>query len=123
VLCVDAIQFAAQPEAAYTEMRRILAPGGRAVLTGWEPRDPGDERLPARLARVDLAAGLSGAGFGEVQVRDRPDWRAGERAMWAEVAALDPGTDPGLIAFREEALQAPMIDELTRRVMATATAP
>ena len=39
------------------------------------------------------------------------------------VAALDPGTDPGLIAFREEALQAPMIDELTRRVMATATAP
>ena len=80
-------------------------------------------RTGARLARVDLAAGLSGAGFGEVQVRDRPDWRAGERAMWAEVAALDPGTDPGLIAFREEALQAPMIDELTRRVMATATAP
>src|SRR5215472_835324 len=28
VLCVDAIQFAAQPAAAYRELARILAPGG-----------------------------------------------------------------------------------------------
>src|SRR5216684_4486061 len=49
VLCVDAIQFAPQPDAAYREIRRILAPGGRAVLTNWEPREPGDERLPARI--------------------------------------------------------------------------
>ena len=80
-------------------------------------------RTGARLARVDLAAGLSGAGFGEVQVRDRPDWRARERAMWQEAAALDPSTDPALISFHEEALRSPLIDELTRRVMATATAP
>src|SRR5216684_2420497 len=53
VLCVDAIQFAPQPDAAYREIRRILAPGGRAVLTCWEPRDRGDERLLARLRHVD----------------------------------------------------------------------
>jgi SAM-dependent methyltransferase len=123
VLCVDAIQFAPEPQAAYQEIRRILAPGGRAVLTCWEPHEPGDERLPARLRHVDLAAGLAAAGFGDVEVRDRPRWRARERAMWEEAAALDPGDDPALISFHNEALRAPLISERTRRVMATATAP
>jgi SAM-dependent methyltransferase len=123
VLCVDAIQFAPEPAAAYQEIRRILAPGGRAVLTCWEPHEPGDERLPARLRHVDLAAGLTAAGFGEVEVRDRPPWRDRERAMWAEAAALDPGDDPALTSFHDEALRAPVVIELTRRVMATATAP
>jgi SAM-dependent methyltransferase len=122
VLCVDAIQFAPRPAAAYAEIRRILAPGGRAVLTCWEPRDPGDERLPARLRRVDLGAGLTAAGFGEVEVRDRPGWRDAERAMWVEAAALDPGEDPALISFHDEGARAPRVIELTRRVMATATA-
>lgn len=123
VLCVDAIQFAPEPQDAYQEIRRILAPGGRAVLTCWEPHEPGDERLPARLRHVDLAAGLTAAGFGEVEVRDRPPWRARERAMWAEAAALDPGDDPALASFHNEALRSPVVIELARRVMATATAP
>jgi len=93
------------------------------VLTCWEPHEPGDERLPARLRHFDLAAGLTAAGFGEVEVRDRAPWRAGERAMWAEAAALDPGDDPALVSFHDEALRSPIVIELTRRVMATATAP
>ncbi len=40
VVCVDAIQFAEEPSAAYAELRRVLAPGGRAVLTCWEPVHP-----------------------------------------------------------------------------------
>src|SRR6266568_889086 len=123
VLCVDAIQFAPRPEAAYREIRRILAPGGRAVLTCWEPREPGDERLPARLRQVGPGAGLTAAGFTDVEVFDRPGWRDRERAMWAEAAALDPGEDQALISFHNEALRAPLVLELTRRVMATATAP
>jgi len=123
VLCVDAIQFAPQPGAAYREIRRILASGGRVVLTNWEPREPGDDRLPARLRHVDLRAGLAGAGFTDIEVRERPGWRDQERAMWAEAAALDPGDDPALRAFHEEALRAPLIMDLTRRVMASATAP
>jgi ubiquinone/menaquinone biosynthesis C-methylase UbiE len=66
VLCVDAIQFAEQPAAAYEEMRRVLVPGGRAVLTCWEPVDPADAGLPDRLRAVDLRGGLTGAGFGQV---------------------------------------------------------
>src|SRR5215471_16928222 len=48
VLCVDAIQFAPEPQAAYQEIRRILAPSGRAVLTCWEPREPGAGLVPQR---------------------------------------------------------------------------
>lgn len=123
VLCVDAIQFAPQPDAAYREIRRILAPGGRAVLTNWEPREPGDERLPARIRQVGLRAGLAAAGFGDIEVLERPGWRDRERAMWKQAAALDPGDDPALRAFHEEGVRSLPILDLTRRVMATATAP
>jgi SAM-dependent methyltransferase len=123
VLCVDAIQFAPQPDAAYREIRRILAAGGRVVLTCWEPHHPGDERLPARLRHVDLRAGLAGAGFADIEVRERPGWRDQERAMWKEAAALDPGDDPALRAFHEEGVAAPLKMDLTRRVMTSATAP
>ena len=123
VLCVDAIHFAPQPAAAYHEIRRILTSGGRVVLTNWEPVHLGDERLPERLRQVDLQAGLTAAGFEEVEVRDRPGWRAREHAMWEEAAALDPGDDPALRSFHDEGVRALDIFDLVRRVMATATAP
>jgi ubiquinone/menaquinone biosynthesis C-methylase UbiE len=63
VLCTDAIQFSDDPSAAYREIRRILKAGGRVALTCWEPVDRDDERLPVRLRRVDLTAGLAEAGF------------------------------------------------------------
>jgi SAM-dependent methyltransferase len=123
VLCIDAIQFAEQPDAAYGEVRRVLAPGGRAVLTCWESVDPDDERVLARLRRADLGAGLTAAGFGTVEVRERPGWRASERAMWEEAAAIDPGDDPALQSFRDEGVRSLATFGLIRRVMASATAP
>jgi SAM-dependent methyltransferase len=122
-VCVDAIQFAEPQDAAYRELRRVLAPGGRAVLTCWESLDRDDERLPRRLRRVDLGAGLAAAGFGHVEVRDRPGWRARERAMWQEAAALDPGDDPVLRSFHDEGVRSLETFDLQRRVMATAIAP
>jgi len=122
VLCVDAIQFAPRPDAAYREMRRVLAPGGRVVLTCWEPVNPDDERVPDRLRRVSLRAGLAAAGFREIKVRERPGWRAAERSMWEEAAALDPGDDPSLQSFHNEAVRSLDTFTLLRRVMATGTA-
>jgi SAM-dependent methyltransferase len=123
VMCVDAIQFAPEPGLAYGEVRRVLRPGGRVVLTCWEPLDPADEAVPARLRKVDLGAGLRAAGFTEVVVLDRPGWRAAEQAMWQEAAALEPGDDPALRSFRDEALRSFDLSPRIRRVLATATAP
>jgi SAM-dependent methyltransferase len=123
VLCVDAIHFAPQPDAAYGEIRRILTSGGRAVLTNWEPLERDDQRLPGRLRRVDLRAELTAAGFEAVEVRDRPGWRASEHAMWQEAAALDPGDDPALRSFHDEGVRSLEIFSLVRRVIATASAP
>ena len=63
------------------------------------------------------------AGFEDVVVCERPGWRDQERAMWEEAAALDPGDDPALRAFHEEGVDSPPVLDLTRRVMASATAP
>lgn len=123
VVCIDAIQFAEQPSAAYRELRRVLAPEGRAALTCWEAVDRHDERLPQRLRAVDLAAGLTTAGFVEIEVRDRPGWRVSERAVWEAAAAADPGGDPAMQSFHDEGVRVLKTFDLVRRVMATATSP
>lgn len=123
VLCTDAIQFADEPAAAYDEIRRVLKPGGRVALTCWEPLDRADDRLPPRLRRVDLAAGLRQAGFTDVEVRDRPSWLACERALWDEAAALDPGDDPALRSLHGEGARSLEWAGLLRRVLAVATSP
>jgi len=123
VVCVDAIQFARQPSAVYQELRRVLAPGGRVALTTWEAVDTNDRRVPARIRDVALRAGLAGAGFHDVDVREQPAWRDGERAMWEEAAALDPGGDPALQSLHDEGVRVLPTFDLTRRVMATAAAP
>jgi len=122
VMCVDAAQFANPPQALYREVHRVLVRDGRVVLTCWEPVDPDDRRLPERLRTVDLRSGLTEAGFVEVEIVERPDWQAVERAMWQEAAALDPGEDAALRSFHEEGVLVLERDGLSRRVMASATA-
>ena len=123
VLCTDAVQFSDDPSAAYREIRRVLKAGGRVALTSWEPVEPDDERLSARLRRVDLAAGLAEASFTGIEVRERPAWMERERAIWEEAATIDPGDDPALVSFHGEAVRSLKHFALIRRVLATATAP
>jgi SAM-dependent methyltransferase len=123
VVCTDSIQFPEEPGAAYRELRRVLVPGGRVVLTSWEPVDRADERLSERIRRVDLGAGLRAAGFTDVEVSDRPQWLACEISVWQEAVALDPGDDPALLSFHGEAARSLENSTALRRVMAAATAP
>jgi SAM-dependent methyltransferase len=109
VLCTDAIQFPDEPADAYDEIRRILKPGGRVVLTCWEP--------------LDRSAGLRQAGFTDVEVRDRPSWLAREHALWEEAVTLAPGDDPALRSLHAEGVKSLQWTALLRRVLAVATNP
>jgi SAM-dependent methyltransferase len=123
VLCTDAIQFPDEPASAYDEIRRVLKPGGRVVLTCWEPLDRDDERLSPRVRRANLGAGLHQAGFTDVEVRDRPSWLAREHALWEEAVTLDPGDDPALRSLHAEGVKSLQWTALLRRVLAAATSP
>jgi SAM-dependent methyltransferase len=123
VVCVDAMQFAEPPVAGLAECRRLLAPGGRIAVTAWEALDPGDERLPERTRRMNLARDLAAAGFGEISVTEKPQWLDAERALWeAAVGWPDDGTDPGLASLRDEAGRVLAAFDGKRRVLATGVA-
>lgn len=121
VLCVDAAQFGG--DGVFVELRRLLVPGGRVALTGWEALRAEDESVPKRIRDMRFGDSLRGAGLVDVEVLERPNWRERERAMWEESAALDPGEDPALQSMHDEAVSVlPVFDRL-RRVLALAVSP
>jgi SAM-dependent methyltransferase len=123
LMCVDAAQFADPPLAALHEFRRVLAPGGRVALTCWEASGTADDRVPQRIRDVHLQRDLAAAGFADVQVQGKPDWRAAERWMWEEAAAAPAGDDPAMQSLQAEAQRSLPVWAEMRRVFATATAP
>jgi SAM-dependent methyltransferase len=123
VLVVDAMQFASPKPAALRECRRVLVPGGRLVITCWEPVDATDERLPVKIREMDLAGQLPEAGFVDVEVVEKPEWRAVEKALWDEALAVDAPDDYAMRSMQEEARRVLSHFDGLRRVLATATAP
>lgn len=122
VMCLDSLHFAVRPLQAYAEIRRVLRPGGRAVLTGWEARDRSDTEVPEHWRALDLAGGLLAAGFEDVERETCPDWANAERGLWQEAVDLDAGTDAGLASLVKEARAVlPVFDRLSR-VMVSGTA-
>jgi SAM-dependent methyltransferase len=119
LMCVDAVQFADPPLAALAEFRRLLAPGGRLALTCWEAAD---RQAPPRIQAVDLRRDLPAAGFLDVRVHERPDWREAERRVWQEAVAAD-GSDPAVRSLQDEGRRSLDTFASLRRVFATATAP
>jgi ubiquinone/menaquinone biosynthesis C-methylase UbiE len=120
---IDAFHFAAGPAAAAAEARRILRPAGRLVLTNWQPKVPGDARLPARL-RIDWPRLLRGAGFSDVGVEAQPEWHDLYARVYRVAIDLgDPHGDSGLARLQDEARRRLPETGLTRRVVVTATAP
>jgi SAM-dependent methyltransferase len=123
LMCVDAVQFADPPLAALAEFRRVLAPRGRLAVSCWEATGPADERVPARLRKVNLRRDLLAAGFADVKVQEKPEWREAERRMWQEALAAPPSPDPALASLQAEGRRSLDTFGSVRRVFATATAP
>ena len=122
LMCVDAVQCAEPPLAALLEFRRLLTSGGRLALTCWEAVDPSDERVAPRIQAVNLRRDLPKAGFVDVAVHDKPEWRQAERAMWEEaVAAVD--SDAAVRSLQAEGRRSLDSFDSLCRVFATATAP
>ncbi|MDQ1659184.1 MAG: hypothetical protein QOD41_4267 [Cryptosporangiaceae bacterium] len=123
VMCVDAVQFADPPLAALHEFRRILAPAGRVALTCWEATQSSEaDAVPDRIRAVDLRRDLTEAGFTEVEVREMPEWREAERALWEAAVVADPA-DPAVRSLQNEGRRSLATFGSLRRVFATATAP
>lgn len=123
VMCIDAIQFSDPPLAVLRECRRILVRGGRLAVTAWEPTGLLDERLPERTRRMNLVRDLAEAGFEEVEVTEKPDWYAAERALWEAALQADAAGDPALVSLQEEATRSLATFGIKRRVFAAAAAP
>lgn len=124
VMCTDSVQFADPPVAALREIRRMLRPGGRLVLTTWQAVSPGDQRLSPRLRHLDLEHDLQEAGFCDVRVEDKPTWLATERRMWEEaVATPNESGDLALDSLQQEGKRSLATIDTLRRVLATATSP
>jgi len=123
-VCVDALHFPADPVLAAAEAARILRPGGRLVLTNWQPHTPGDSRLPPRLRDRAWAPILQRAGFVDVRVEARPEWHdVFTRVYRTALAAGDPAGDEALADLQDEARLRLETADLVDRVVATGTAP
>ena len=121
VVSIDAMQFAEPYGAGLAECLRVLVPGGRLALTGWEPLGD-DDALPERLRR-DIGAELRAAGAVDIEVREMADWRRAERALWQGAVATDPDGDLALESLRSEGASVLQWLDASRRVLAVARRP
>jgi SAM-dependent methyltransferase len=72
VMSVDALLFAPDKRAAVAELARILAPGGRLVLTSWDYHRQPAERPPQVADHRPL---LTQAGFDVLSYEETESWR------------------------------------------------
>lgn len=123
VVCLDSVQFSRHEDATCLEVRRVLVPGGRVVMTHWEARERGDQQVSPSLRTLDVALALRKIGFTDVEREVCDDWAEVERGLWEEAVALDTGGDANLEGLAEEGRR--VLDGFDRveRVMVSATAP
>ena len=110
VLCQQGLQFVEEPVTALDEMRRVLAPGGRALVSVWRP-------ITSNPAYVVLAEALErhvGAEAAAMMHSPFPDWDRSDLRAFAEEAGFSAQT----IVLDVVASRFPSIEEFVRIEMA-----
>jgi SAM-dependent methyltransferase len=122
VMSIDALLFAPDKHAATTELARILAPGGRLMLTSWDYHSQPAGR-PAQVS--DHRPLLEEAGFDVIGYEETEAWRdrqerTGQALLTAapELAA-ESGGEPDQHAARIAEMNA-TVTCMIRRVLITA---
>ncbi|ANZ40961.1 hypothetical protein BBK82_38245 [Lentzea guizhouensis] len=122
VVIIDALQFAPSKLAVLQECHRVLVPGGRLVITCWQPVEQGDEKVSPLIRDLDLSPLLQEAGFAAVSTQERQDWYENEKQLWLEALAV-PDPDPAMVSLQDEARRVLAKRDLMKRVLAVGTTP
>ena len=107
VLCQQAIQFFATPEAALAELQRVLSPGGQGALSVWRPiaHQPGYGIL------ADALDQRIGADAGAVMRSPFPDWGGEQlRTLANSAGCIDP-----TVTIEIGSMRYPSVHEFVRR--------
>ena len=111
VYCQQALQFVDDPGASVREMRRVLEPGGRAVLSVWRPLD----YQPAYMVLADALAEYISDEAGAVMRSPFPAWDGKKLRTLAQ----DAGFDDVTVTIEIGSVRYPSVEEFVRREVAS----
>jgi ubiquinone/menaquinone biosynthesis C-methylase UbiE len=123
VMSTDALLFAPDPTAAFTELARILKPGRRLAFTSFELRSRSATLTAGPIP--DYHPALEKAGFTIELYRETPDWEPRMRAVFRGILerrqrlAQELGEPAGSLTIAWATLRPPELGE-SRRVIVVA---
>ena len=111
VCCQQALQFFDDPGAPVREMRRVLKPGGRAVLSVWRPLD----YQPAYMVLADALEEYISDEAGTMMRSPFPAWDGKKLRTLAQ----DAGFDDVSVTTEIGSVRYPSVEEFVRREAAS----
>lgn len=111
VFCQQALQYFPDQVAALAEMRRVLSPDGRMVLSVWRPLD----YQPGYVVLADALEDQVGDEAGEMMRSPFPAWEIGDLHEFADKAGFSNRS----VSIEVGSVRFPSVEEFIRREVAS----